>query len=337
MINSNGLITLAASTCLLLQSSTTRAQSTYQFPVGKSPYKDRNHVANSVSRIDLKLNDSFNGTYDSPYVGHIFYPDTPGKYPWVDFFGGFFGIFPVLAYQGLIDEIVQMGFILTYTLPHGFVSGDGNTNVTVWAEQNKFYKEIGPELVIKHSDGAVQMDASLQAQMSHSAGGQILKELMIADPGAAKAYYPQDSVFSPPKDAEADIPVQFTSNPVIVVQSTEWCSRCCSFDANHAKRDFESFYGYKTKTYDILQEAGHCSMLNYLELRACKAIHFCKQEDVSYLDNKNHLRCMAGIAVAAFTDGFFEGREDVRPYYTDPAQFCSDYVVPDSFVCEGEC
>jgi len=236
-----------------------------------------------------------------------------------------------------ISAVGSTFFNALYTLPHGYVSGDGNTNVTVWAEQNKFYKEIGPELVIKHSDGAVQMDASLQAQMSHSAGGQILKELMIADPGAAKAYYPQDSVFSPPKDDEADIPVQFTSNPVIVVQSTEWCSRCCSFDANHAKRDFDSFHGYKTKTYDILQEAGHCSMLNYLELRACKAIHFCKQEDVSYLDNKNHLRCMAGIAVAAFTDGFFEGREDVRPYYTDPAQFCSDYVVPDSFVCEGEC
>ena len=111
-----------------------------------------------------------------------------------------------------ISAVGSTFFNALYTLPHGFVSGDGNTNVTVWAEQNKFYKEIGPELVIKHSDGAVQMDASLQAQMSHSAGGQILKELMIADPGAAKAYYPQDSVFSPPKDAEADIPVQFTSN-----------------------------------------------------------------------------------------------------------------------------
>ena len=92
--------------------SSTKSQTTYQFPVGKDPYKDRNHVADSTIQIDLHLGD--NNTWNSPYVGHIFYPDAPGRYPWVDFFGGLFGTFPTPVYLDLISEIVQMGFVLTY-------------------------------------------------------------------------------------------------------------------------------------------------------------------------------------------------------------------------------
>ena len=317
---------------LLYLSKSFLSQETYQFPIGKNPYKDRNHISDNVVRIEISPKNN-----SSPYLGHLYYPETPGKYPWVEFFGGFFGALPSFTYAELISEIVKMGFIVTYTTPHGVISGDGFKNLSVWNDQNQFYKDIGPEIVKNHSNGAVKMDSTLQAQMSHSSGGEILKGLMLLDPNNVKAYYPQDSVYSTKHEDAADAPVYFSSDPVIVVQSTELCSRCCRFDANFAEREFNSYYGYKTKTFGILKDVGHCSVINYLEFQTCKAIHFCNQNEMSFLENKNYIRCVAGVAIAAFTDGMFDDRDDIRPYYTNPDNMCNKYILDGSFLCDGEC
>lgn len=309
---------------------------TYQFPKNANPYQSRHQVTSDILRIDVRRFDE-DDTYNAPHYGHIYYPNKPGKYPWIDFFGGFFGAFPTMIYSDLVKDVVSMGFIITATNLHEAHNAD-NSNFTMWNEMNHFYREVAPQIVSDHSQGTVELDVSLHAEMSHSAGGQIMKQMLMDNPLRALAYYPSDPVMQPGTGDLCDEPINFSGKEVVVVEGSQLCSQCCTARSEYTERFWQALTNYRTKTINDVYEAGHCTILNYVEAESCRISGFCKQVPMTRREVNQIHECMAGIAVAAFTDAFFPGREDIRKYYTNSDNFCSStYSALGSFECQGQC
>lgn len=327
---------------LSLSSALVASTETYQFPKNGNPYQSRNKLTSDILQINIKQfeqNDQLD--YRMPYFGHIFYPNKPGKYPWIDFFGGFFGSFPSNIYSDLIEDIVSMGFVITASNLHEIHNDQNNDNFTAWNEMNHFFRDNAGQILSDHSkmyaNGEVELDVSLHAEMSHSAGGQIMKNMMMENATRALAYYPNDPVMQPATDDLCDEPIVFSGKEVIVVEGTELCNQCCTAKQDYTNRFFQSMSNYRTKTINQQHDAGHCSILNYLEAESCRITRVCKMEPMSRREVNTIHECAAGIATAAFTDAFFSGREDMTKYYTNPENFCSEtYSALGSFECQGE-
>jgi len=318
---------------VLAFAATSSATETYQFPVGKSPYQDKNYVARHMNEIHVTPS-----SYGSPHDGHMYYPDTPGKYPWIDFQGGMDGMFPEFLYDDLFKDLVYAGFIVTYTNPHLLIEHQMN-NFSLWSEQAYFYQKTGPSLILEDSGDHVDFDTSKMSIICHSSGCQPSKEFANHDPSRVQAFHFLDPVFQFGKEAIADEPIFMAeSGQSVVVQSSELCKQCCSKQyADWSGKTFDSFQGGSVKTYQVMADQGHCSPLGYFEAQLCAKVHFCNMPDSITTRNQKHIhKCHAGMMISQLTDSFFEGRSDIRKYYTDEKYMCtSDYLVPETYKCEG--
>jgi len=312
--------------------TTAAATDTYQFPPGKSPYNDRNNIARHMNEIHVTPK---NG--GSPHDGHIYYPDTPGKYPWIDFQGGMDGMFPEFLYDDLFKDIVYSGFIITYTNPHLLIEHKMN-NFSLWSEQAYFYQNSGPALVQELSQGQVEFDTSNMAIVCHSSGCQPSKEFGNNNGQRVQAFHFLDPVYQFGKEVIATTPVYMQDTQSVVVQSSELCKGCCTTGyADWAGMTFDSFSGGSIKTHQTMANQGHCSPLTYFNAQLCRVVHFCQMPDNITTRGQKHVhKCLAGMMIAQFTDSFFPGRSDIRKYYTEEQYMCDDYLVPDTYQCDGD-
>jgi len=329
--------------CLLVGSAAASNTPTHFLPVNADPYDKSNNIASRVNSIHIDM-----AHYGAPENGYIYYPDHPGKYPWIDFFSGFFAAFPELIYDEMIGDIVKMGFVVSYTFPrHGM---DGNDNVTIWLQQNDWYKTHIDTVVQNDSKDrrghVVEVDVTVNGFASHSAGGELVNEVTIHDPRRVKAFWMLDPVMKQnPIDNTtshgwiADEPKLLQDDQTVVVMGTSLCKQCCQHANNFDRRTYDSFQGMKIKTFQFLQDHGHCSCLNYVEANSCRLLGFCEMPGRftrAELAQVHH--CYAGHLVASMTDAFQPERTDTRKYYTDPAFMCPGqiYVADGTFECEGE-
>merc|ERR1712178_109495 len=324
-------------TALTASLASTFALETYEFPQNHNPY---HYFPNWVDPnvIPQKLHVRQSDTV--PIEGHVIFPNVTGKYPWVDFQHGFLGEFPEIVYSELIHVLVNLGFAVSYGMPHKsnpheFTPAD---NFTAWQTWNTWVKENINDVIQESLDTGdlvvdVEVDTDKLGLMCHADGCDMTKEFMIQNPSLAEAFFFFDPVYSYDNvDTKVNLPGRQQS---VVVAQSDMCARCCEASENFDRRTFDSISGMDIKTYQKIANTGHCSAFNYWFLDNCRKGRYCEMPRMQMNEARNFHRDVAGWLTSLMTHSFFNRRDMVK-YFTDASKMPNNFLVNNEIVCEGK-
>jgi len=306
---------------------------TYQFPQNHDPYRwFLNFVDPNIQAKHLYIRQDV-----APVEGHFLFPNISGKYPWIDFQHGFLGEFPEMVYSEWITTLVQLGFAVSYGMPHNsnphdFAPAD---NFTAWNTWNGWIRDNINDFLVENADEIgkdVQIDVDNLGMMCHADGCDMTKEFMIQYPEIAKAYYFLDPVYS---FDNVDVSVKLDTHQSVVVAQTDMCNQCCEANYNFDTRTFESISGMEIKTFQKLHNKGHCSAFNYWFMDNCRKGLYCKMPRMQMNEARQFHRDLTGWVTALMTHAFFE-RRDMTKYFTDVNKMPNNFLVDGEIECQSD-
>lgn len=305
---------------------------TYQFPEGHDPYRWLLNFIEQPRPTHTHIRQD-----RAPIEGHILCPNATGKYPWIDVQHGFLGEFPEMVYSEWLAELSNLGFIVTYGMPHKsspheWTSAD---NFTAWNEWNNWVREnandVLKEVGMEH-DLDLQIDTDYLGLICHADGCDMTKEYMIQNPDRAQGYFFLDPVYSLDN---VDTKVNLKPTQSVIVAQSDMCTRCCESNEDFTQRTFDSISGMEIKTNQLVYEKGHCSAFNYWFVDNCRKGKYCNMPRDNMQDVRKHHRNLSGWVTAQMTYSFFD-RRDMKKWFTETNRMPAHFLTGDEIVCESD-
>jgi len=319
---------LRVATSLATVAFTAHSLETYQFPDGKDPYRwFRNDVEPKPLNLHIRQD-------VAPVEGHMMFPNVTGKYPWIDVQHGFLGEFPELVYSEWLATLADMGFVVTYGMPQGM--RNPADNFTAWDEWNTWVKENANDYLQEAGaihDLDIEIDTDYLGLVCHADGCDMTKQFMIDNPDRAQGYFFLDPVYSLDN---VDTPVTLNNEQTVVVAQSDMCSRCCIANEDFNQRTFNSISGMNIKTNQLVSEKGHCSPFNYWFNDNCRKGRYCEMPRDSMHEVRGFHVDLTGWITAQMTYSMFEGRNDMKKYFTDVKRMPDDFLASDKISCQSD-
>jgi len=305
---------------------------TYQFPTGANPYRWIMNELFQPRPYHIHVRQD-----EAPIEGHIMFPNGTGKYPWIDVQHGFLGEFPEMVYSELLATLADMGFVVTYGMPHKASPHEFNSadNFTAWDTWNKWVKENASEYLKEAGavhDLDIEIDTDYLGLLCHADGCDMTKQFMIDNPQRANAYFFIDPVYSVDN---VDVPVQLNNDQSVIVTQTDLCATCCTANEEFDTRTFNSISGQNLKTYQKFKNKGHCSVFNFWYADNCRKGRYCEMpRDVMPDSRRFHLH-LTGYITAQMTYSMFD-RHDMQKYILETKRMPDNFLLDDDIVCESD-
>lgn len=292
-----------------------------------NPYSSRSDIARKVKTI--KFDSEIDG---APFPGAIAVPNVvSGKFPFVYFVGGMYSMVPEVEYNDLIDSIVKKGYVVVYPF-----NARLDKHMDNWRDMYDWTCEHVQEVVNDpHRNDTIadlHVDVTNPVILCNSAGCEIAKDMAN--------YYSVDQFagiyFLDPVIGHDDIllyPVETSAK--FMIDESSWCQRCCAWK-NTNQPLWDSLNSKTLKAKFMLNNAGHCSPLNYSAAMLCYKTHVCAMDADEFSVNK--LRkfhdCLSGKITAFITDAIWND-VTMLDYQFRVNEFCVNFVDENFTTCVG--